>query len=1006
MRRTDRSQKKTTAPKEVLTEDEKPEKDAETLREEETLRDLLLKYRSLPDNAHQIVDRIFALVSNSFFRVSYQSAHGIKHFFLNRHSKRMLRDFLFNRDDLDETVSDYMKDYVMGEVYDLTVDKHMQKKESEGSFFPYVNFSDLDLTRYQIYRKDDERDDAHCLLFALMACGVDVSTIHNFVTGNYIKMQTLKKIALKLGIVIRLHVLNDSGKKHVNRYPKACRSKKEGGEVTVNIALYANHYFVFESIEKTNSLSLVYKMDKEGLFEPCTWTEKTERIKGVDLTKCMGEQRPATLKPKKEHENVSISFADTECITDPHHKAFLYARYYSYKGETNYRVYQETGKWRGLKSFLNSFGAPRNIIYFHNLKYDWFVLRKCPYIHVQSVLVKEGSYYKILFVYNKRLFEFRDSYKLIPKKLADFPRAFGLEGLEKKQFILYDLYTKENAFDSEIDYVFFEAYDGQDYEQCYSIKNETYTKCNSPVKDSIIIDGRIVVPREVMKYYGKYFTADGRYYHIPHCRLYINSDCRILKLGIEAFRKSALELINVDCFNELTLPSMANRRIFNGGHYDGVYAVEDNLRKFISQAVRGGGVCSRDNAMWHVKGRIIPIDAKAMYPSAIRRICREGGFPTGPARVFDEFDPSVYHYVVKVRILSVGKPQQIPFISYLSSEGERVNTNSPPSEPVVVDKITLDDWVRFCDITYEFIEGVYWNGMSLSSHPEGEHWNENGNPSMAEFIEEVYEKRKEYIAEDNSSMGEVCKLLMNSVYGKTITKAKKTKTVVRDIDRADDYIEENFEQLVSMETCGSQVIFEVTDHGLGHENLCHVGGMILSMAKRINYEVINLAGDLGIYILYHDTDSLHVVDQLDSRLEYTDQLQRLADAYEERYGKKLLGNNLEQFANDLKWIDHHDVHSRECIILGKKVYIHKVEGTTSGGMKETFDLPRIAGINNAALSEYDDKWDLYERMYRGEEIAFDLTYGDGVSFNFREVITTRESFIRKLHYEGIKKELY
>lgn len=985
-------------------EAETPE--AEIIHEEETLRDLLLRYRSIPDDAHALVNRIFALVSNSFFRISYRSEHGMKHFFLNRHSKRMLRDFLFGQEELDASVSDYMKDYVFGEVYDLTVTKHRKKKESEGAAFAYVNTSGVDLRRYQIYAETDERDETHCLLFALKAQGVDVDIITNFVSGRYIVMQKLKKIALKLGIVIRLHILNAEGRKHVNRYPK-----KGDFEKTVDIALYLDHYFVFDTLvdahrAQKNSLALVYALDQEGLFVPHVWVEKASTPKEVSLAKCLGEQKPASLKEKKVDEKVSISFADTECILKPHHEAFLYACHYSYAGESNYRVYQETGNWRGLKSFLNSFGAPRNIIYFHNLKYDWFVIRKCPYLHVRSVLVKDGAYYKILFVYGRRLFELRDSYKLIPKKLAEFPRAFGLEGMVKKQFILYDLYTKENAFDTEHDSVRVEDYDGQEYEQCYCICDRAYSKCSEPVADSLLLDGRIVVPRAVLAYCGRYFVDD-TYYHLAHCRAYLHDDCQILRRGVEVFRKAALAIIGVDCFQELTLPSMANRAIFNAGHYAGVYSVEDNLRRFLSLAVRGGGVCARDNAMWHVKGRIVPIDAKSMYPSAIHRICREGGFPCGPARAFSvgdpsTFDPSVYYYVVRVRILSVGKSQQIPFISYIGKDGERINTNEPPPVPVVVDKITLEDWIHFCKIEYEFIEGVYWC--------------EGGNATMGEFVETVYKARSEYAAEDNVAMSEVCKLLMNSVYGKTIVKEKPTKTVVRDLDRADEYISNNFEQLVSMENCGSQVIFEVMDETFGHENLCHVGGMILSMAKRMNYEIIDLAGDLGVVILYHDTDSLHVLDSPLGVAASPDKggakscedgaLKRLADAYAERYGRVLLGNDLEQYAPDLKWPGHDDVHSSECIILGKKVYIHRVVGTLPDGTQESFLLPRIAGINSAALSAYEDKWDLYRRMYDGEEVEFDLTYGDGVSFCFRDVVTCRESFLRKLSFHGPKKELH
>jgi hypothetical protein len=421
------------------------------------------------------------------------------------------------------------------------------------------------------------------------------------------------------------------------------------------------------------------------------------------------------------------------------------------------------------------------------------------------------------------------------------------------------------------------------------------------------------------------------------------------------------------------------------GCYEGVCESSGNLRKFIAESIHGGRVSSRENKMWDVKADIKIIDGKSLYPSAIKAICEElGGFPLGICKQITNWSlrNTFTHFIVKIKITKINKIQQLPFITYYS-DGGRNYTNDPPPNSVTVDKITLEDWEEFHGIEYDYIEGVYWSVGS--------------NPIAGKHIQELYDVRNAYTNEGNSGMSQLCKLCLNSLYGKTIIKPNTVKTVIKDNDKVDTYILKNFSKLIDMEQCHNQSIFTIKQEDDKHANLGHVGGMILSMARRIMNRVLNLANTWRIPILYQDTDSMHVVDSSGIGLA------GLIDKYREVYGKELIGKQLGQFAEELCFnVPATNIHSTRQLILGKKVYLHCVTGTSLTGETLYKNHYRIKAINSHALDEYPDTRDLYQRMYNGEEIAFDLTYGDGCIMNYAGSASVRDSYIKKLSFTGEK----
>tara|TARA_R110001606_G_scaffold12368_2_gene53964 strand:- start:12 stop:515 length:504 start_codon:yes stop_codon:yes gene_type:complete len=167
------------------------------------------------------------------------------------------------------------------------------------------------------------------------------------------------------------------------------------------------------------------------------------------------------------------------------------------------------------------------------------------------------------------------------------------------------------------------------------------------------------------------------------------------------------------------------------------------------------------------------------------------------------------------------------------------------------------------------------------------------------------------------------------------------------------------------------------------------------MSKRIMNEVMCLAEDNGLTIYYQDTDSLHI---------HSEDVKILVDKYKEVYGKELNGKNMGQFHGDFdSKILKGDLKSVKSIFLGKKCYVDVLEGDEKG----LYDYHiRMKGVSGDAIKHYAYKhnmnvYDVYEKLYDGEEITFDLCCdGKKISFDFKNnmEISTINLFERKIKF--------
>ena len=182
----------------------------------------------------------------------------------------------------------------------------------------------------------------------------------------------------------------------------------------------------------------------------------------------------------------------------------------------------------------------------------------------------------------------------------------------------------------------------------------------------------------------------------------------------------------------------------------------------------------------------------------------------------------------------------------------------------------------------------------------------------------------------------------------------------------------------------------------------HLGTSVLSYSKSLMNRVHCLADDNDINCYYQDTDSIHMDE---------DKVQPLAELYEKKYNKPLIGKQLGQFHSDFEFDGMQDIRSVGLITLGKKSYIDRLEGTDQNGNKQYTYHIRLKGISPAAIEKHVrierknnpdyNEWQLFKRLYGGEAITFDLKVNNKARFEKnkgQEFRTYSGEFKRKVKF--------
>lgn len=668
-------------------------------------------------------------------------------------------------------------------------------------------------------------------------------------------------------------------------------------------------------------------------------------------------------KTYREHE---IYFADTETYVEtedlPHRLYLLGFVGSTTEIPTIYDISKlgggKEGRRRAVMNFLRDIthnGKHNCMVYFHNLKYDYHILEE--FLNVRYECEKDGTMYSVTVSFGRNCeVVFRDSYKIIPLGLGNFNKTLGLDKHQKKEYISYKYYNQFTAKTNIVRVV--------EYAELL------------PVKDRIPF-------KEEVKKHNSYRVEKGVEYFLPTkwYHDYLKEDCLTLKEGIRKFDQMLLGITDgqISVHDRMTISSLTNLFMKMEGAFDGMYEMTSNLKAYVGKAIVGGrNHCNPKYVCKEVRGKIADFDCCSQYPSAISRYCREKGFAKGKAKRLLRQDFSKwedYHYsVMTVKITKVNKNQQMPFIAVKKSDGSMDYTNEVPEHPLIMDCITLREYIDYHHIEYDISDGVYWD--------------EGGNRRMGEIIERLYDERSKVKA-SNPGLSQVLKLMMNSSYGKTIIKPSETETRlipkekwVWDEKQGKCFKDPKVSPWQNYILNHSNRILEYREMNNGKKikvklmaidtsyNLAHVGCAILSMSKRIMNEVFDTCNDLLVSDLgicesgnpigtnyYTDTDSMHIDCQT---------IKPLADRYIEKYGRELIGKQLGQFHSDFNLEGSvGEIYSEIFVLLGKKSYLDCLVGYDVNGDEIRGFHPRLKGQTEAGLSYESKKYiDYYLGLYR------------------------------------------
>ena len=864
------------------------------------------------------------------------------------------------------------------EIYEFV--KTNKYEKANGAFFKYNHVMDFDLSKYQIYKAEEQVDYDNCLTFALKQgglCDEKLEKLRLITKTDNIPVCKLKEVCEQLQIRINL--------KKTKKGDYGFFNYGEQFEETYTIGLLEEHYFILDDAKITSyaiknyheikHIKEWFKFEKKGNKSNKKFIDSFSAIRLLlehkeDLLKPLNKidilESPyykkvedeiinlnydakqdvnfKPIEPKEPKENNVINiFYDFETHTDINGKHIPYLCCYRIKGVCHTQYGSSCGLemlWHLSNTFKHSKSTIRLIAH-NGGKYDSHFIFK--YLIGANGIKKGSRFMTIKGKFNGVKFELRDSLLLIAMPLKSFNKTFKL-GDTVKEVISYNMYNKTDCIQRKL----IPISEGLDW-----VKNDKLDE------------------EQFLNNIEKWNLQQGENYDcIEYSRFYCQIDCDILEKGYNTFNKWMQELVNINIDNVLTLASLAHNFFINEGCYEGVNELAGTPQQFIQKCVVGGRVmCSENKKNIENTGKkIMDFDAVSLYPSAMSRM--DGylkGLPKPLLPKVGQNELMKYDgYFLEIVIKSIGINRKFPTMSFINNEGIRTFTNEMVGKTIFIDKIALEDAIKYHNIEFEIVRGYYFD--------------EGFNTKINETIQHIFNERKKLKAQKNPAEV-VYKLIMNSAYGKSIL--KEIETEIQFFNNEEDmnvFISRNYNWVQNYEAIDDSKmwILEKVNPINNHFNIPQVGVSILSMSKRIMNEVMGLAEDNGLEMFYQDTDSIHIT---------AEHIEILAKLFYGVYGKELIGEDLGQFHSDFDLKGCENVYANRSIFLGKKCYIDELKGIDENGEEQTDYHIRMKGVPNSTIKHTAKNlninvFQLYEKLYQGDKIMFDLTEG-GAKANFK-----------------------
>lgn len=794
-----------------------------------------------------------------------------------------------------------------------------------------------------------------------------------------------------------------------------------------------------ENIDQINELNITTRVNL---------IENENEDDDIDNEFIINEEEFASKENPKQMDPKFIFFADTETIINEEiHKTYL-ACAISYDEKKSFTAVGDNAAKTLLiqiAQYCDSIeeknkNHPPVTIYFHNLGYDSRVIED---VIITSSIEKNAKIYceKIILRYSpainvtngelprknisqkSKIFLLKDTLGVIPFPLKSFSSVFKLEGDNEKEYMPYNLYTKEN------------------------IAGETLPK-EEFFRDLKCENKEAEIARRMEKS-GSECLDENRIKIVEYAKYYCMQDVKILRNGFIKYQKMMLDTLNIDIVRHCTISGIAytyfrDKCFYQVGRLDfPIYEYTGAVRDYIRNCIVGGRcmVSAYYNNRgcvigrpWTDEKRIVDYDACSLYPSAVGRLLLPTGHPHNilksnwlkkdingeiipdAKKIVDQFVPEqeqpnvgkkITAFIGKIRITDYDKETTYPFPLFRvkNEKGSNEYTNDPklPLE-MYVDNITLEDLIKYHKIKFEIVEGMYWTGTKCDR--------------FSKEMKKVYDKRRELKSKGDPNEI-VYKLIMNSCYGKTIQKPIIEEIVFKHPgknDEEDQYIEnyeiKNYgiikEKVAIDEKNIKYKVFREIDE-IFSPSL--IGVLILSMSKRIMNEVMCLMKNGSIEVeengmttivpaeaFYQDTDSIHMTYETMVALE---------KAFKQNYGRDLRGSQMGQFHPDFPQINGKDTRSVASIFLGKKAYcdILRIDDPLTEEDKHKYKaFVRLKGIPEENIIQTANDmnmniYDFYYHMAQGNPVDYDLL-ATRVRFKMRKdyKVSTVEEFRRKVQF--------
>ena len=905
-----------------------------------------------------------------------------------------------------------------------------KKDNNQGGFFKYYNNTNINLEEFQIYNNKQIIYNENCFVYALIQSNAltneEINTIKFMCAGIFVPCNKISEVCDKFNLTIRVKIIIDRDITHadIKKYGK--------GDRVITIGLIEKHYFAIKEIDytlysikhyeelktipdfnkiksangikatnrNTDSFQAIKYMyeNKEIYFTDMPYADmldtqyadSTDEIINLEYNET--DTQPNRIYKKKIDENYITSFNfgkevkekfelvffDFETITEgEHHIPYLVCD--SFSNKTHYG--EDCGK-QMLYSLCNKLvknNIKTIILVAHNAGYDYRFIMK--YLMMDSEITsgkklleakgkfyyKKGEYIKIII---------KDSYSIAGLGLDNWGKAMKVPS--EKQIIPYGLYTNVNVKAKYVDI------------------NVCKLWCTIEYKKKKYCEGIEATEEDILKFYITFMEnaklwnciSDGKVNIIEYSKRYCDMDINVLKECYTKMRILCLETFDIDILDCMSSSQLAQRFMEINGVFEDVYMVSSTPREYMMKCIEGGRVMCADNEKHKIELLLADFDAVSLYPSAMDRL---GGYLKGKPKVLKdlsyEFLKSCDGYFVQVLIKTIKTKRSFSLMSDKNDDNIRVYDNELPKK-IYVCKQKLEDLIQFQGVTFDIIDGYYYN--------------EGRNYKLREVIQFAFNERKKLKAQGNP-LQKVYKLIMNGAYGKTLQGAYDEKiSFIYGEDKLNAFVAKNYNSIDYYVPFGDddfkkyRVKLIKPINSVFNNVPC--GVEVLAVSKRIMNEVMCLAEDNQMKIYYQDTDSMHIEDR---------HIKPLSELYKTKYNRELIGKDMGQFHSDFssdKIVK--DIIAIKSIFLGKKCYIDVLEGEDENGIVVQDYHIRMKGINSSAIKYYCltnkiNEYELYERLHNGEKIKLDLTAGGNkCSFEYNKdyTITSNSSFIREVSF--------